>query len=94
MGTKVRPLPSTYHDLGTLGQRGAELGQLLVDLLKILNGLAALAAGNVHDVEQQAAALDMAQEVVAKAHALAGTLNKARNIGADEACPLAHRHDA
>ena len=61
-----------HHDLGTLGQRRAELCQLLVDLLEVLDGVAALAAGDIHDVEQQAAALHMAEEVMAQTDALAG----------------------
>ncbi len=83
-----------HHDLGALGQRGAELCQLLVDLLKVLDGLTALAAGDIHDVQQQAAALHMAEEVVAQTDALAGTLDEAGDIGADKACALTHRHDA
>ena len=112
MGTKVRPLPSTYwrkaldlllggqialvahDDLRALGQHGAELCQLLVDLFKVLDGVAALAAGNIHHVQQQAAALHMAQEVVSQTDALAGTLDQAGDVGADKACALAHRHNA
>ena len=83
-----------HHDLGTLGQSRAELCQLLVDLLEVLDGVAALAAGDVHDVQQQTAALHMAEEVVAQADALAGPLDEAGDVGADKACALAHRHDA
>ena len=85
MGTKVR-----HHDLRTLSQRGAELGQLLVDLLEVLDGVAALAAGDVHDVQQQTAALHMAEEIVAQADALTGTLDQAGDVGADKAGTLAH----
>ena len=45
-------------------------------------------------MEQQTAALDVAQEVMAQADALAGALDQAGDVGADEAGPLAHRHDA
>ena len=83
-----------HHDLRALGQHGAELCQLLVDLFKVLDGVAALAAGNVNDVQQQAAALHMAQEIVAQTNAFTGTLDQAGNVGADKACALAHRHNA
>ena len=58
------------HDLGTLGQLGAEARQLMVDLLKVRLGVAALAAGHIHHVQQQPAALHMAQEVMAQAQRL------------------------
>mgnify|MGYP006923754747 CR=1 FL=1 len=45
-------------------------------------------------MQQQAAALHMAQEVVAQADALTGTLDQAGDVGADKAGTLAHRHDA
>ena len=44
-------------------------------------------------MQQQAAALHMAQEVVAQTNALAGTLDQAGDIGADKARALTHRHD-
>ena len=83
-----------HHDLRALGQHGAELCQLFVDLFKVLDGVAALAAGNVHHMQQQAAALHMAQEVVAQTDALAGTLDQAGDVGADKAGTLCHRHNA
>ena len=45
-------------------------------------------------MQQQAAALHMAQEVVAQTDALTGTLDQAGDVGADKACALAHRHNA
>ena len=45
-------------------------------------------------MQQQAAALHMAQEVMAQADALAGTFDQAGDVGADEAGPLAHRYHA
>ena len=45
-------------------------------------------------MQQQAAALHMAQKVVTKAHALAGALDQARDICADKAGALAHRDNA
>ena len=56
--------------------------------------IAALATGNVNNMQQQAAALHMAQEIVAQTNALAGTLDQAGDVGADKACALAHRHNA
>ncbi len=64
------------HDLRTVRQLGTEPGQLVVDLLKVRLGVAALAAGDVNDVQQQAAALNMAQEVVAEADTLRSTLDQ------------------
>ena len=82
-----------HHDLGALCQLGAELCQLLVDLFKVLHRLTALAAGDIHHMQQQAAALHMAQEVMSQTDALAGTLDQAGDVGADKACALTHRHD-
>ena len=82
------------HDLGTLGQLGAEARQLMVDLLKVRLGVAALAAGHIHHVQQQPAALHMAQEIMAQAHAFGGALNEAGDIGADKALFRAHPHHA
>jgi hypothetical protein len=44
-------------------------------------------------MQQQAAALHMAQEVVAQTNALAGTLDQAGDVGTDKAGTLTHRHD-
>ena len=82
-----------HHDLGALCQLGAELCQLLVDLFKVLHRLTALAAGDIHHMQQQAAALHMAQKVVAQTDALAGTLDQAGDVGADKAGTLTYRHD-
>mgnify|MGYP000618107896 CR=1 FL=1 len=57
----------------------------MVDLLKVRLGVAALTAGDVNDVQQQAAALNMAQEVVAEADALRSTLDQTGDVGADKA---------
>ena len=83
-----------HHDLRPGRQRRAEPLQLLIDLFKVVDGVAALAARDVHHVQQQAAALHMAQKVMPEAHALAGALDQAGDVGADEAGPLPHRHDA
>ena len=83
-----------HHDLRALGQRGAELCQLLVDLLEVLDGVAALAAGNIHHMQQQAAALHMTQEVMAQANAIGSTFDQAGDIGADKALFRANAHNA
>ena len=82
------------HDLRTVRQLGTEPGQLVVDLLKVRLGVAALAAGDVNDVQQQAAALNMAQEVVAEADALRSTLDQTGDVGADKALLRADADDA
>ena len=56
----------------------------MVDLLKVRLGVAALAAGDVNDVQQQAAALNMAQEVVAGTGGQAKLIN-VTDTNADEA---------
>ena len=73
------------HDLRAVGQLSAEAGQLVVDLLKVRLGVAALAARDINDVQQQAAALDMAQKVMAQTDTLGRALDQARNIGTDKA---------
>ena len=45
-------------------------------------------------MQQQAAALHMAQEVMSQTDALAGTLDQAGDVGADKACALRHGYNA
>ena len=66
----------------------------MVDLLKVLLGVAALAAGNIHHMQQQAAALHMAQEVMAQTNAIGSTFDQAGDIGADKALFRANAHNA
>ena len=66
----------------------------MVDLLKVLLGVAPLAAGNIHNVQQQAAALDMAQEGMTQTHALGGALDQTGDVGADKALLRAEAHHA
>ena len=70
-------------NLRALGQV-AVAHQLVADVLKVLHRIAALAAGDVHDVHKQARALDVAKELDAQAHALARALDDARDIRHDE----------
>lgn len=66
----------------------------MVDLLKVRLGVAPLAAGDIYHMQQQAAALNMAQEVVAEADALRSTLDQTGNVGADKALLRADADDA
>ena len=59
----------------------------------VLDGVAALAAGDVEYVNEHARALDVTEEIVAEAHALAGAFDKAGDVGHDEAA-LAEADDA
>ena len=83
-----------HHDLRAGGQLRAVFLQLAVDGVEIRHGVASLAAGHVHQMHQQAAAVDVPQEVVTQARALAGALDDAGNVGHDEADALVHVHHA
>ena len=83
-----------HGDLGAGGQLGAVLPQLGVDGVEVGDGVAALAAGHVHQMHQQAAAVDVPQEVVAQPGALAGALDDAGDVRHDEAGALVHIHHA
>ena len=81
-------------DLRARGQHVAVGAQLGVDGLKVLDRVAPLAAGDVHQMHEQAAAVDVAQEVVAEAGTVARALDDARNVRHDERRTLRHVHDA
>ena len=72
----------------------AVLLQLRVDGVKVRHRVPALAAGHVHHMDQQTAAVDVPQEVVAQAGALAGALDDAGDVRHDEADALIHVHHA
>ena len=55
-----------HHDLGPLSQLWAVLLQLGVDGVKVRYGVPALAAGDIHQMHQQTAAVNVPQEVVAQ----------------------------
>ena len=82
------------HDLRPLGQGWAVLAELGTDGVKILQRVAPLAAGHVHQMHQQTAAIDMAQEIMTQARALRGTLDDAGDIRHDEGRALVHIHHA
>ena len=83
-----------HHDLGTGSQLRAVLLQLCVDGFKVGDGVATLAAGCVHHVYQQAAAVDVAQEIVAETCTLTGTLDDAGDVRHHEADTVLHPHNA
>ena len=58
------------HDLRARRQLGGILRQLGVDGVEVRNGVAPLAAGDIDHMNEQAAAVDVAQEVVAEARTL------------------------
>ena len=78
------------HQHGPLGQLRIEPGQLPVDDLKILLGIPALTAGDVHHMDEQPAALHMAQELMPQTHAFPGSLNQAGNVSHDKGLSLGH----
>ena len=82
------------NHLGPIRQFGAVEAQLLIDLAKILGGVAPIYACRINHMDQYAGSFHMAQKGVAKPDAGMGTLDQARNIGDDEAVVLAHIHQA
>ena len=71
-------------DLRTLRELGAILLELTVDDAVILNRVAILkTARHVDDMHDQGRTLDVAQELVAQALALARALDQTRNVGND-----------
>ena len=81
-------------DLHTRCQHVAVGAQLGIDGLKVLDRVASLAAGDVHQMHQQAAAVDVAQKIVAEAGAVARALDDARDVRHDERRTLRHVYDA
>ena len=81
-GQKVRLVRCDNHGAGREVWR--ILTKFFVDLFKIIDRITLLAAGDIDNVDEQAAAVDMAQEIVAKANAVSCTLNNAGDIGHDK----------
>ena len=61
--------------------------QLGIDGLEVLHRVPALGAGHIHHVDQQPAAVHMAQKVVAQAGTVGGALDDTGDIGHDEGDP-------
>ena len=78
---------------------GGQLGVVLLELLGQRLGLldridAVVERRHVDHVQQQARALQVAQELVAEAGAFGGALDQARDVGDDEALLRRDAHDA
>ena len=80
------------NDLRTRCQKLAVTGKLCVDLLNVVDRVAALTACRVNQMQQQSAAINVAQEVVAQTGTLARALDNARNVGHDEVLLLTDRN--
>ena len=52
----------------------------MIDLLKVLNGVTAFAAGNINDMKQDLGPFNVTQEVMAQAHAFRGAFNQPGNV--------------
>ena len=76
------------------GQLRAVALKLGVYRLEILHGVAPLAAGDVHQVYQQPAAVDVPQKVVPQPGALARALDDAGDVRQHEGHVLVHIHHA
>ena len=80
----------SYHNLGPGGKLRVVLGKLQIDGVKIRHWIPALATGHVYHMDQQAAAVDVPQEVMAQTGAFTGSLNNAGDISHDEADALVY----
>ena len=83
-----------HDDLRTRREKLAVTGQFGIDLLDVIDRIAALAARRIDQMQQQAAAVDMAQKVMTEAGALARALDDARDVRHDEVLLLAHGNHA
>ena len=82
------------HDHGAVAEINAVVFQLRADGVKILHRIPPLAAGHVHNVNKQAAAVDVAEKIVSQTCALGGALNDARDVRHDEGHTLVHVNHA
>src|ERR1039457_204298 len=79
-----------HQDHGLPHQVVAETGQLLHDGFEILHGVAAARVREVHQVRQQACALDVAQDLDAQAVAQMGAFYEAGDVAHPEAAGVVH----
>ena len=77
----------------TLCKLGIELLQLRIDRLEVLDRISALAARDVDDMDEHAAALDVAQELMSQTRSLPRALDQSGDIRHDKAAALAHRNN-
>ena len=82
IGHDVRLVGGHNHLAG--GQLRGVLLQFGVDGLEVLHWVPALAAGDVHHMDEQAAAVDVAQKVMPQAGAVSSALNDAGDIRHDK----------
>ena len=78
------------HDHGPVAQIHAVVAQLSANGPEVLHRVPALAAGNVHHVDQQTAPVDVPQEVMAQASTLRSALNDAGDVRHHEGHALFH----
>ena len=81
-------------DLFAGGQVDLIAGQLPVDGHDVLDGIAALGARGIHDVDQDPGALQVGQEFMAQASAVRRALNEAGDVRHDKARRVLQVHDA
>lgn len=74
------------NDLRMRCQKLAVAGKLGVDLLNVVDRVAALTACRVNQMQQQSAAINVAQEVVAQTAPSLCALDNARNVGMTKFC--------
>jgi len=81
-------------DHRTVRQISRVLPKFLVNLLEVLDGIPVLAAGYVHNVHKQTAAVDVPQKIVAQTRALRRALDDTGNVGHHEGDALLDVDDA
>ena len=72
------------HDHGAVAEIDAVVFQLSTDGMEILHGIPAFAAGHVHNVDKQAAAVNVPEKIMPQTRTLGGALNDAGDIRHDE----------
>ena len=82
------------HDHGTVAQIHAVIMELGADGVEVLHRVTALGAGHIHHMDQQTAAVDVPEEVMAQAGALGGAFDDAGDVRHDEGDALVHIDDA
>ena len=81
-------------DLLARGELGAVFAQLGVDRIEILHRIAAFAAGYVHQMDEQTAAVDVPQKIMSETRALGRAFDDAGDIGHYEGDALVDVDDA
>ena len=90
MGLGVRQIYFIQNNnLGFFSQALAKKGQLLINLVKLGQWVRGSA---IEQMDEQAAALDVAQKLMAQPGAGVGALDQARNIGQHQVTMVQHHH--